>query len=327
MRPWMCIVGPTGAGKSALAMALAERRGLAIVSADSRQIYRHFNIGTGKPSHADRLRIPHYGLDVIDPQARYSAHHWATEARRWCAHAVESGTYPVIVGGTGFYISALVEPLDAMPELDPVRRERLDRWLAHLDRHELVRWCTILDPQRAHLGRTQLLRAIETALLAGLRLGDHLRLPSSANADASSARYLLVDPGDSLYVRIASRVREMTDHGFVAEVARLKQRYGPEVPAWKACGYSAMRDALNGLNSLEWAIERTIIESRQYAKRQRTWFRHQLPQPLVTRVDPMRGDILERTLAWWDAGVGSSSTAAVDTFGPMGECDTAEAGT
>jgi len=310
------IVGPTAAGKSALAMHLARTRGLAIVSADSRQVYHGFDIGTAKPSLADREAIPHYGVDVVQPTDRYSAHRWAADAVRWCDEAETAGTPPLIVGGTGLYVKALVSPLDAVPALDPDRRDVLAAWLANCTLDELTRWCRRLDPARAHLGRTQLMRAIETALLAGTRLSDALRSSherdtasdgsSSAAADLSpvaSVRYLVVDPGPVLVERIAHRVHQMIADGFVQEVERLRQSIAHDAPAWSASGYRVVRDALEGAGgarALEGAIERVIIETRQYAKRQRTWFRHQLPAPQVTRLDPGAPNALDQALAWWD---------------------------
>jgi tRNA dimethylallyltransferase len=301
------VVGPTAAGKSALAMHLARTRGLAIVSADSRQVYQGFDIGTAKPSRADRESIPHYGVDVVPPTVRYSAQRWAADAVRWCDEAVTAGTPPLIVGGTGLYVQALVSPLDAVPALDPDRREALAAWLAACTLDELTRWCRRLDPARAHLGRTQLLRAVETALLAGIRLSDALRSShEAAAADVSTAapvRYLVVDPGPVLADRIAHRVHQMIADGFVQEVERLKQTIAHDAPAWTASGYRVVREALEGTGgprARDAAIERVIIETRQYAKRQRTWFRHQLPAEQVTRIDPNAPDALEQALAWWD---------------------------
>lgn len=306
------IVGPTAAGKSALAMALARQRGLLIVSADSRQVYQGFDIGTAKPSLADRQAVPHVGIDVVPPTVRYSAHAWATDAVRWCEAAVQAGTPPIVVGGTGLYVRALVSPLDAVPALDPARREALAAWLAECPLDELARWCRRLDPARAHLGRTQLLRAIETALLSGTRLGDALSMVNAADpaseapADTSaspSVRYLVVDPGPVLAERIAHRVHQMIADGFVQEVDRLRQSIAHDAPAWSASGYRVVRDALEGgggPRALDAAIERVIIETRQYAKRQRTWFRHQLPAAQVTRIDPDAPDALDQALAWWD---------------------------
>ena len=119
----------------------------------------------------------------------------------------------------------------------------------------------------------------------------------------ASARYLVIDPGPVLAVRIANRVHQMIADGFVQEVERLRQTIAPDAPAWTASGYRVVRDALDaggGVRALDAAIERVIIETRQYAKRQRTWFRHQLPADQVTRIDPDAPDALERVLGWWD---------------------------
>ncbi|WP_396213142.1 tRNA (adenosine(37)-N6)-dimethylallyltransferase MiaA [Gemmatimonas sp.] len=298
MAPLCCIVGATAAGKSALAMQLAEARGLSIVSADSRQVYRGFDIGTAKPSHEDRRCVPHYGLDVVDPEERYSAHRWALEATRWCDEARSADRSPLVVGGTGLYVRALVQPLDAVPELDADRRAALEPWLASQSLHELQRWCARLDPVRAHLGRTQLQRAIETALLDGTRLGDHLARPQTT---ARPVRYLVVDPGPALALRIADRVQAMLAAGFVEEIERLRTHIPADAPAWNASGYGVLRQYVEGTLPRSAAIERVIIETRQYAKRQRTWFRHQLPTEAVTLVNPLEEDARDITLAWWDA--------------------------
>lgn len=296
--PLRCIVGPTAAGKSALALELAQARGLAIVSADSRQVYRHFDVGTAKPTPAERERVPHYGIDCAEPTERYSAHRWAESAQYWCAEARREGTAPLIVGGTGLYVRALVEPLAPVPSLDPVRRDALASWLESLDRDELRRWCERLDPERAHLGRTQLLRAVETALLDGTRISGAL---ARAAASTVPVRYLVVDPGTVLASRIEGRVTAMVANGFVEEIERLRLEVPADAPAWNASGYGVMRDAVEGRIPLRSAIERVNIETRQYAKRQRTWFRHQLPAAHVTLVDPLAPHALATALAWWDA--------------------------
>ena len=135
-----CITGPTAAGKSALAMALAAQRGLTIVSADSRQVYRHFDVGTAKPSVEERRQVPHEGIGIVDPTMRYSAHQWATDAAGWGMAAVAAGRPPVFVGGTGLYLRALVHPLAPVPPLDPDRRAALSPWLEALSAEALHRW-------------------------------------------------------------------------------------------------------------------------------------------------------------------------------------------
>jgi tRNA dimethylallyltransferase len=157
------IVGPTAAGKSAVALWLAERHAATLVSADSRQVYRRFDVGTAKPTAVERVRVPHRGIDLVEPTERYSAAAWAAGAARWIGEAEAAGRAPLVVGGTGLYVRALFEPLFAAPPLDAARRGALERWLADAPVAELQRWCRALDPARAHLGRTQLLRAIEIA--------------------------------------------------------------------------------------------------------------------------------------------------------------------
>ena len=279
-------------------MQLAQARGLAIISADSRQVYRRFNIGTAKPSVAEQATVPHYLVDIVDPTERYSAARWVSDATAALSTATQRGTSPVIVGGTGLYVRALVKPLDAVPELPAEARNALDKVLQALSAAEVKRWCERLDPARAHLGRTQQLRAIETALLTGQRISDFL---GTATAAARPARYLVVDPGPILAERIAQRVRLMLASGFREEVDQLRAELPDDAPAWKASGYLVLRQSREGRLSDAEAIERVIIETRQYAKRQRTWFRHQLPESHVTRIDPTAPDAFERALAWWDA--------------------------
>jgi tRNA dimethylallyltransferase len=287
------IVGPTAAGKSAIAMWLARRFPLVILSADSRQVYRRFDVGTAKPPAADQRMVPHRGIDLVDPTTRYSAFAWADAAVQWIASARTQGRTPVVVGGTGLYMQALYRASFDEPDLPGIARRRLDSYLGVLSVPELRRWCNALDPARAHLGRTQLLRAIEVALLSGERLSDlHV---SRQRPPRHAARYLVVDPGRSLADRIATRARSMLSGGWIAEVQALDTTIPADAPAWNSTGYRAVRSLVRGeLNEAE-VLDRVIIETRQYAKRQRTWFRHQLPEPDVTRVDP--------TVPGWEAVV------------------------
>ena len=295
------ICGPTAAGKSSIAMLLAEEFNAAIVSADSRQIYCYFNIGTAKPTREECARATHYGVDVAEPTERYSAARWATEALEWMECAGEMEKTPVVVGGTGLYMKALVEPLFNAPALDPTARSQLDEELATMSVADLRRWCQALDPQRAHLGRTQLLRAIETALLAGSRVSDlhdaHKRATSVAEVQPA---YLIIDPGDSLASMIEKRVDQMLERGWVDEVRQLVDRVPPDAPAWKASGYSAIREHIDGKTDLSTTRQRIIIETRQYAKRQRTWFRHQLPESAVTILNPLDSQAIAVAREWWE---------------------------
>ncbi|HEX5075898.1 MAG TPA: tRNA (adenosine(37)-N6)-dimethylallyltransferase MiaA [Gemmatimonadaceae bacterium] len=292
------ICGPTGAGKSALAIELAERYDAIILSADSRQIYRGFDVGTAKPTARDQSRVPHRGIDVADPAERYSAARWADEARSWMADARAAGRPVVIVGGTGFYLRALTEPLFEAPAVDAKRRAALEDVLQSLSTDELRRWCRELDAPRAHLGRTQLVRSVETALLVGERLSDLHR--SRARAPEVRARYLVVDPGPGLSERIARRFDAMMADGWADEVEALAQRVDASAPAWRASGYLAVREMVGGRMTREAARQRVIIETRQYAKRQRTWFRHQLEESLSTRIDPDDARAARVARDWWE---------------------------
>ena len=283
------ICGPTAAGKSAVAFELAGEYDAAIVSADSRQVYCGFDIGTAKPTHQERARVPHYGIDVAKPGERFSAARWAADAEEWMESAQEIDKEPLIVGGTGLYIKALVEPLFSAPELDAVRRSELARELESMPIADLRRWCEEIDPPRAHLGRTQLLRALETAILSGKRISDlhaqHNAAREKSDPDPSPA-YLVVDPGASLSTLIEERVERMLASGWIDEVEELSRKIPIDAPAWKASGYSVLRQHIDGDLDLSSAKERVIIETRQYAKRQRTWFRHQLPSAAVTHLNP-----------------------------------------
>ncbi len=295
------ICGPTAAGKSAIALRLALEYGATLISADSRQIYRGFDIGTAKPSPSERQSVWHRGIDVADPTERYSAARWADQASAWIAEAEAVSSPPVIVGGTGLYIRALLEPLFDAPPLDSARRARLDSFLSTLSLVELRRWCNAIDPAKSTLGRTQLARTIETALLAGARLTDLQTEYSERGGGAQQfvASYLVVDPGDLLARWIELRVDQMLDSGWANEVRSLDGNIPESAPAWKSSGYRVMRSLVRGDIGLSSARARIIIETRQYAKRQRTWFRHQLGRAAVTRVDPGAPDaagIIER---WW----------------------------
>ena len=293
------VCGPTGAGKSALAEWLAARTPVTIVVADSRQVYRGFDAGTAKPGRRERDAIPHRGIDLVDPSCRYSAALWADQAHAWIAEAEHAGRVPLVVGGTGLYLRALFAPFFDEPPLDAHRRRALARVLAPMSLSELARWTHALDPARAHLGRAQLLRAIEIALLTGNRLSSLHRV---ANRPARRApRYLVVDPGPALAGQIANRLDAMLAGGWVEEVRRLSREHPEDAPAWKSTGYRAVRALARGELSAGAARERILVETRQYAKRQRTWFRHQLPRALVTTLDPSVPGWQRHADQWWES--------------------------
>jgi tRNA dimethylallyltransferase len=296
------ICGPTAAGKSALALSLADREPTTIISADSRQIYRRFDLGTAKPTSAERRRVPHRGIDIVDPTQRYSAASWAEEATRWIAEAINAQRVPLVVGGTGFYLRALAMPLFEEPPLDADRRAALARLLTPMTTPELRRWCGQLDPARAHLGRTQLLRAIEMAVLTGRPISEWHR--EQPRRPTIRARWLVVSPRSAatLAHRIEERAAAMVRAGWEEEVRELTQTVPEDAPAWNATGYRTVRERVRGSLTRDAMLARIIVETRQYAKRQRTWFRHQLPGDRVTRIDPGDERAIDMARHWWTEG-------------------------
>jgi tRNA dimethylallyltransferase len=197
-------------------------------------------------------------------------------------------------------VRAAFEGLFDEPEIDASKRQALERVLGAMPRDELQRWAAQLDPARAHLGRTQLLRAIELALLTGHRVSAlherHARRPRWR------ASYLLVDPGPDLAGRIVARINAMFDAGWSDEVRSLARTVAADAPAWKATGYRHLRAlVIDKTMTYPAAHERIVIETRQYAKRQRTWFRHQLPIDRVTCIDPRSPDSVDVARRWLTA--------------------------
>lgn len=286
----IAIAGPTASGKTALAIAVAHRVNGAIISFDSRQVYRGMDIGTAKPSMREREGIPHYGFDLVDPNERFNAGRFAALARAWLQQIRDSGRTPVLAGGTGFFLRALTNPLFEEPPLEPTRKESWKRYLAQLPMAQLSRWATALDPAAA--GRVQdrqrLARVIETAMLTGRPLSWwHTHTPASPPA-IDPLLFVLDLPRDLLYRRIEQRVDTMVEQGLIEEVRALVERGHTERdPGMNATGYIEMIPYVGGERSLAEAIDLIKRATRRYARRQITWLRHQLP-PDAVRLDATR---------------------------------------
>lgn len=290
------LVGPTGVGKTATAAALAALAPITVISADARQLYRGLDIGTAKPDRATLTRVPHRGLDVIAPGERYSAGRFARDASGWIAEARAVGREPVVVGGTGLYIRALAEGLFREPPFDPERRERLRHWAASLDGAELARWAGRLDPRFSGGGRQRAARAVEVALLTGHALSWWQRAARDNGALCPWYIHLTV-PREVLHRRLAARVDQMLESGFVSEVRRvLDSGVAPDAPGLDGVGYREVVAMLSGQlpeNALREAI---LVATRRYAKRQETWFRNQLRrQPSAVSRLPTKVWVLDAT--------------------------------
>jgi tRNA dimethylallyltransferase len=230
------VVGPTAVGKTAVGLALAAHWPLEIISADSRQVYRRLDIGTAKPTRKERARVPHHGLDVVDPGTRYSAGHFARDAEGWLADIRGRQRMPVVVGGTGLYVRALAEGLFREPALDTARRRSLDAFTARLEPLELLRWAGRLDPGFRGGGRQRASRAIEVALLTGQPLS-YWQEAARARGALEPWYVVLTVPRPVLHQRITRRAAEMVQRGLIEEVASvLAEGHGPTARASTGSG-------------------------------------------------------------------------------------------
>jgi tRNA dimethylallyltransferase len=281
------LVGPTAVGKTVVAVALAEHWPLEIISADSRQVYRRLDIGTAKPTRKERVRVPHHGLDLVEPGTRYSAGHFARDGVRWLNEIRGRDKLPVLVGGTGLYVRALAEGLFAEPPLDAAKRRSLDAWTARLEPIELIRWAARLDPGFRGGGRQRAARAIEVALLSGRALS-YWQQAARAQGSLDPWYIVLTVPRPVLHQRIMRRAEEMVRRGVIEEVAAvLAEGHGPQTPGLDGIGVREAVEYLHGLRARASVAEAIAVGTRQYAKRQQTWFRHQLAGNVVT-VDATR---------------------------------------
>lgn len=298
------LVGPTAIGKTAVALALAALLPIEVISADSRQIYRRLDVGTAKPSRRERQRVPHHGVDVVDPGERYSAGRFAREAAGWVEGVRARGRVPVVCGGTGLYVRALAEGLFVEPPLEPERRRALEHWVAGLSATELVRWAGRLDPGFAGGGRQRATRAIEIGLLTGHPLSAwHQR--AAGNSGVSPWYVRLTAPRPVLSQRIKVRAEEMIRRGLIEEVAAvLSEGHPGDAPGLDGVGIREAVQYLHGRLRREDVAEAIAGSTRRYAKRQDTWFRHQLRGPVMTldATRPAEDVAGEIAVAWREGG-------------------------
>jgi tRNA dimethylallyltransferase len=263
-------------GKTAVALALTAHWDHEIISADSRQVYRRLDIGTAKPTRKERARVPHHGIDLIEPGSRYSAGHFARDAAGWLADIAGRGKQAVIVGGTGLYVRALAEGLFTEPALDPARRRSLDAWTARLEPIELLRWAARLDPGFRGGGRQRAARAIEIALLSGRPLS-YWQEAARSKGSLDPWYIVLTVPRPVLHQRISRRAEEMVRRGLIEEVAAvLAEGHDAGSPGLDGIGIREAVEYLHGKRTRDTVADAIAVDTRQYAKRQQTWFRHQL---------------------------------------------------
>lgn len=271
------LVGPTAVGKTAWSLQLAAQTGGEIVSADSRQIYRYMDIGTAKPTHAERAAVPHHFIDICDPDGYYSAGDYGRAARACVASLLANGRTPIVVGGSGFYLRALVDGLFAPAVSDPAVKEKWRQAIRERGQEEVFRYLQSVDPQtavRLHVNDTQrIVRALEVYDLTGEPIS-HYRHGQEQAADFYPLFIGMDRPRPLLYERIEMRVEAMLAEGLVDEVKSLQSRgWGPELNALRTVGYEEVFRFLDGELNQQQMTDLIKQNSRNYAKRQLTWFR------------------------------------------------------
>ena len=276
------IAGPTASGKSRLALELAQKTKGVIVNADSMQVYDVLNALTARPSASDLGRAPHLLYGHVDPAVAYSTGAWLRDVQRLSQKGAFANRRPIFVGGTGLYFRALVNGLSRMPDIPPDIR---DRWRYRLNEEgapRLHRTLMQVDPavaMRLQAGDGQrIVRALEVLEASGRSILEWQAATSIPMIDARSATLKIVDiDRQILSQRIGERLRTMIASGALDEVRALhRRRLDPALPAMRAIGVSDLVSVIEGALPLEQALERIAALTRQYAKRQATWFRHQL---------------------------------------------------
>jgi tRNA dimethylallyltransferase len=262
------ICGATASGKSTLALEIAQRLDSVIISADSRQIYREFNIGTAKPTVAEQKLIPHYQIDICDPTEVLTLAEYQQQTQQLIANY--KSRIPLLVGGTGLYLDSITKGLK-IPRVSP--QPELRSQLAALGQTQIHAWLTQIDPvaaQKIHPNdQYRTLRALEVFYATGI--------PISAQQGENPPNYPILPIGldcevEALDRRIASRVQQMIELGLVQEVEYLCDKYGEDLPLLSTLGYAEIKQYLAGELNLEQAIALIVTHTRQFAKRQRTWF-------------------------------------------------------
>jgi tRNA dimethylallyltransferase len=285
----VALMGATGTGKSALAMAVAKTADCSIICCDSMQLYKGLDIGTAKPSRDEQNEVPHFMVDCCELPCVYSAARWAKEACNIIAKENESGRTPLIVGGTGLYLRALIEGFASIPEENPEVREKYElvhkeegiealyRLLQHKDADMAAR-LKVGDSQRIK-------RALCVLESTGKSLLAWQAEVRAGHSDIECPVFVLDLPREQLREKLAGRFHAMVQAGWLDEVRWLEAKAVPDThPAMRAVGYRQLLEHLAGKLSLDEAINDGITATRRYAKRQVTWFAHQTP-------DAIHGDV------------------------------------
>ncbi len=281
MYPAIAVAGPTASGKSDLALYLAEQFDGEIVNYDSLQLFRHLDIGTAKPSKDEQSRVPHHLIDILDPDEAFSAGQYQWRAREVLDDIRNRNRLPILVGGTGLYLRAVMEGLFDGPQRSTYWRRRMEVIAEDKGREYLHSLLERLDPSSAARiaprDLPKVVRALEVRLTTGRNLSSHLDAAPRRPIQGFAFKIVGLDPPrTALYERIEERVQRMWEVGLVEEVKQILERgVTPRANAFRAIGYRQVLEYIDGAIALDKAIMITGRETRRYAKRQLTWFKKQ----------------------------------------------------
>lgn len=279
-RPLVVLTGPTAAGKTHLSIALAKTLSGEIISADSMQVYRHMDIGSAKITPEEMAGVPHHLIDVLDPREEFHVVRFQEMAKAAAEEIYARNHIPIVVGGTGFYIQALLYDIDFTEKTDEEYRSRLEEAAERRGNGYLHSLLAQVDPKSAEMihenNRKRVIRALEFYHTTGQRLSEHNELQRQRISPYQFVCFVLTDDRQRLYERIDRRVDQMIDAGLVDEVRRLRDMgCRRDMVSMQGLGYKEILDYLEGKISLEEAVYRVKRDTRHFAKRQLTWFRRE----------------------------------------------------
>ena len=280
-QPLIIIAGPTAVGKTALSVALAKRIGGEVISADSMQVYRGMDIGTAKVTEEETCGVPHHMIDVLDPKEPFNVMTFRSMVKDWIRDVSARGRVPVLVGGTGFYIQSVLYDVQFEEDASSEElRRTLEQEAALQGAERMHERLKALDPEAAETihpnNIKRVVRALEYSLSTGRKISDHNREQRQRSSPYRFLFYVLTMDRAALYRRIDLRVDQMMEQGLLEEVKRLRDEgVTSDMVSMQGLGYRQIFDYLEGIATLEEAVERIKKETRHFAKRQLTWFRRE----------------------------------------------------
>lgn len=297
--PLPIIAGPTGSGKTALALKLAESYPIEIISADSRQIIRQLDIGTSKPTWKEQERVRFHLIDCIEPGETYSAFRFIEDASQSIETVLSASRIPLVVGGTGLYLRGLVDGLVEIEEADIELRQRLEAEMVTLGSQAMWDKLEMVDSEEAARvhpnNKVRILRALEIFYQSGLTKSELTRTGSYKRAKQNFVCYVLAPARELLYERINERVDRMIENGLIMELEALVQKgLAEQVRRSNVIGYAELLDFLDGSCSQREAVAMIKQNSRRFAKRQMTWFRKQSAYRFFESPEPLFEELREK---------------------------------